>query len=352
MNVNIRTISLVVLLICFFHVSASAHVTVLLYHKFDEKDSPSTSVPTELFSEQMEYLHSAGYRVMSMEELSQCVSGRSRVPDNAVVITLDDGYLSEYTRALPILTRHGFPFCVFVFTRAVGADNFMNWDQLRQVMSSGGDIGSHTHTHPHLVDLSPQEIEAEFKESKEILEKNLDIEAKWFAYPFGDYDNTIRSIGKKAGYELMLTSDPGSVGEQTKSDIIPRQAIVGQNMNMERFREKLRRTPLGVVERLPLRGRLEHNRLENVSVRILNPHLYHPDQIQMFLSEKGRLDTRFDPITGILSCRGPVEITRKINRIITTARRRDSGDYAMDAYMIVLPDISTDESRSAAYTSQ
>ncbi len=317
---------------------AQGYVTVLLYHKFDEADSPSTSTPAAMFAQQMEYLHDEGYAVLSMDELLGCITGERSVPDKAVVITLDDGYLSEYTKAIPILKEYGYPFCVFVFTRSVGAHNFMTWDQLQKIRSFGGEVGSHTHTHPHLVDSSTQEMERELVQAKKILEKNLGVEVKWFAYPFGDYDNTVRALGIKAGYKLLLTSDPGSVGPNTMPDLVPRQAIVGQNMNMERFKEKLSRPDLHILKRSPARGRLSGALLTEISVAIADPQSYFPGQVQMFLSEKGRLDTTFDPSTGVLSCKDPQVLTRKVNRIITTARRKADGLYAMDSYLIVLPE--------------
>ena len=58
----------------------------------------------------------------------------------------------------------------------------------------------------------------------------------------------------------------------------------------------------------------------------------------MFLSEKGRLSTVFDPVSGMVSCRDVLFLSRKVNRIITTARRRQDNHYAMHSYMIVLPE--------------
>ena len=333
-----RLIISIGMIVCTLSPLAHGYVTVLLYHKFDEADSPSTSTPTAMFAQQMDYLHTQGYAVMSMDELYRCIIGERPVPEKAVVITIDDGYLSEYTQAIPILKEHGYPFCVFVFTRSVGAHNFMNWDQLRQIRSFGGEVGSHTHTHPHLVDSSSEEIEMELEQSRKILEENLGVRTEWFAYPFGDYDDTIRALGAKLGYKLMLTSDPGSVGPNTMPDLVPRQAIVGQNMNMARFREKLSRPELHILKRVPSLGRLSEAHLSEISVTIADPRQYYPGQVQMFLSEKGRLDTQFDPETGVLSCKIPIALTRKVNRVITTARRKADNLYAMDSYMIVLPE--------------
>ncbi|MCD6571275.1 MAG: polysaccharide deacetylase family protein, partial [Deltaproteobacteria bacterium] len=313
------------------------YITVLLYHKFDEADSPSTSVSSAMFMEQMEYLSTRGYKVLSIRKLADCINGKATIPAKGVVITIDDGYISAYTKAVPILRRFNYPFTVFIASGAVGSRRCMSWEQLKELKRDGADIGCHSLTHPHLVDISEQEIEKEIILSKKIMEDNLGYKIEWFAYPFGEYDEYIRSAGIRAGYTLLMTSDPGSVGKETLLDIVPRQAIVGRNMTMKRFREKLNQPPLLISERIPPPGRLKSNTIRGVRITIKNPDQYQPDQVQMFLSEKGRLSTVFDPVTGRLLCKDVLILNRKVNRIIITARRKQDNNYAMRSYMIVLP---------------
>jgi len=317
--------------------TANCYVTVLLYHKFDESDSPSTSISSSLFAEQMKYLKVHNYRVMPISELEKCINGKESFPDKGIVITIDDGYKSVYYKAIPILRAYGYPYTVFIAECAIGSKKCMDWNQLKEIIKQGGDIGCHSFSHPHLVDISHKDVRKELIYSKKIMENGLGRKIRWFAYPFGEYDDYIRETGRKAGYKLMFTSDPGSVGEQSLPDAIPRQAIVGENIDMKRFNEKLNRPPLIITKRTPESGRLKSNILNEIRVVIENPGLYLPGQVQMFLSEKGRLETQFDPVTGVLSCKGPVTLARKVNRIITTARRKLDKNYAMDSYMIVLP---------------
>ncbi|MBN1634922.1 MAG: polysaccharide deacetylase family protein [Deltaproteobacteria bacterium] len=331
---------LVALVFVFFGIifQAHAYITVLLYHKFDEANSPSTTISSGMFDEQMAYLKRGGYHILSMNELEQCIQGKAPIPDKGVVITIDDGYLSVYTKAFPILKKYGFPFTVFVFSRSIGAPNYMSWEQLKDLQDHGGALGAHSYSHPHMVDIPASQIEKEFILPKEIFERELNAEMRWFAYPFGEYDNQIRTIGKRSGFTLLLTSDPGSVGSETEPDLIPRQAIVGQNMNMVRFIEKLQRPPLAVLQRTPPRGRLQSKALDRIEVTIKDPQQYLPGQIQMFLSEKGRLETKFNSLTGTLICEQPIVLTRQVNRISVTARRKADNLFARDSYMIVLPE--------------
>jgi len=314
-----------------------AYISVLLYHRFDEDRYPTTTTSSAQFEHQMEYLHSNGYTVLSMDQLAECVEGSRPVPEKAVVITIDDGFISEYERAVPILRRYRYPFCIFVFTNGVGAKGYMTWDQLRQVEGWGGVVGNHTHTHPRLINLSRHALEREIALSQQILQRNLGRKARYLAYPFGQYDNEVRKAVRAGGFRLMLSSDPGSVGLGTEADRIPRQAIVGAGMSMKDFAAKLMNPPLEISGRSPASGTLATATIPGVSIILRNPGLYAQGQVNLFLSEKGRLDAHFDPKTGLLSCRGPIHLMRKTNRIIVSARRKSDGLFALDAYLIVLP---------------
>lgn len=329
-----------VLMHCLALVSPSpvlAYVSVLLYHRFDEDRYPTTTTSSVQFEQQLSYLKTNGYAVMSMDQLAACVEGRAKIPDKAVVITIDDGFMSEYEHAVPVLRKHGLPFTIFVFTRGVGTRGYVTWRQLRELESLGGTVGCHTHTHPRLINMSAEEVESETVGSRRVLERNLGHPVRYFAYPFGQYDERVRSVARKAGFRLMLTSDPGSVGAGAEFDRIPRQAIVGAEMSLDDFARKLKNPPLVVTKRNPPPGTLPSRSMPEVSVVIKDPGVYEPSQINMFLSEKGRLDAHFDVKTGTISFRGPLHLERKTNRIIVSARRKSDGLFALDSYLVVLP---------------
>ncbi len=318
--------------------AAEAHVSVLLYHKFDEADSPSTSISSAEFSRQMAYLKEHDYRVLCLRELEDILCGRQAMPSRGVVITIDDGYRSVYEKAFPVLKAYDYPFSVFVFTRAIGEKHFVSWDQLREMERHKGEVGSHSHTHPRLVNISQSEAVREMRLSKEILEQGLGHAVRWFSYPFGEYDGSVLEAVSHLGYTLGLTSDPGNTGGWAEPGRVPRQAIVGRDITMDTFVAKLISPPLMIVRREPAYGRLTSGTLEHIRLTLANPHLYLSGQVQMFLSERGRLPAVFDPETGVLSSEGPIALTRKVNRIIVTARRREDRLYAWDSFMVVLPE--------------
>jgi peptidoglycan/xylan/chitin deacetylase (PgdA/CDA1 family) len=316
---------------------ASAYISVLLYHRFDENRFPTTTTSSAQFEQHMAYLKSHGYTVLTMDQLADCVEGRRPVPEKGVVITIDDGFISEYNNAVPILRKYGYPFCIFVFTHAIGSKNYMSWGQLKQLESWGGEVGCHTYSHPRLINLPEKGIEQETMGPKDSMEKKLGHKVKYFAYPYGQYDDAVRAVAKRAGFRLMLSSDPGSVGAGAEFDRIPRQAVVGAEMSLDDFVKKLMNPPLEVTSRIPGSGTLPSNTIPVVSITLKTPGLYDPNQINVFLSEKKRLIAHFDPKTGFVSCNGPFLLTRKTNRIIVSARRKSDGLFAMDSWLIVLP---------------
>jgi peptidoglycan/xylan/chitin deacetylase (PgdA/CDA1 family) len=336
------SLSILFFLVIFFLIMglatpASAYISVLLYHRFDENRFPTTTTSSAQFEQHMAYLKSHGYTVLTMDQLADCVEGRRPVPEKAVVITLDDGFISEHDKAVPVLRKYGYPFSIFVFTNAIGKKNYMSWEQLRQMESWGGEAGCHTQTHSRLINLTGKQVEQEIMGSKATMEKNLGHKVKYFAYPYGQYDDTVRAVAKRAGFRLMLTSDPGGVGAGTEFDRIPRQAVVGAEMSLDDFVKKLMNPPLPVTSRTPESGTLSSNTIPMVSITLKAPGLYDPNQINVFISEKKRLIAHFDPKTGVVSCNGPFLLTRKTNRIIVSARRKSDGLFAMDSWLIVLP---------------
>ena len=198
-------------------------------------------------------------------------------------------------------------------------------------------MGCHSHSHPRLITMAAGEMEQETAGARRILEEHLGHPVRYFAYPFGQYDDRVRSAAKKAGFRLMLTSDPGSVGRGAEFDRIPRQAIVGADMSLDDFAARLMNPPLEVTGRVPAAGTLPSETVPEISLTIKEFQLYDPSQINLFLSEKGRLDARVDEKTGIVSFKGPLRLERKTNRIIVSARRKNDGLFALDSYLIVRP---------------
>ncbi|RLI98050.1 MAG: hypothetical protein DRO99_01685 [Candidatus Aenigmatarchaeota archaeon] len=123
-----------------------------------------------------------------------------------VSITFDDGNMEQYERYLPVLEMFGFKATFYITTSQIGMKGKMGWDELRGLHDNGHEIGSHTHTHPHMTMLRPRLLEDELAKSRKILEK---FGARSFAYPAGDYDKRVVDAVKRHYESARTYTDKG-----------------------------------------------------------------------------------------------------------------------------------------------
>jgi peptidoglycan/xylan/chitin deacetylase (PgdA/CDA1 family) len=140
-------------------------------------------------------------------------------------ITFDDGHLSNYEVAFPLLKRHGLRAEFYINTATVDTENFMTWEQLAEMNESGMSIQSHGHTHSYFSDMSEQQIELELETSKRLIEEKLNSKVIVFAPPGGRIDARVVRIAKALGYKCIATSRPGLARKSTFYSI-PRFAII------------------------------------------------------------------------------------------------------------------------------
>ena len=105
---------------------------ILTYHRISEDvvaDDP-LQVSAATFARQMAFVKHH-LHVISGEELAACVARRMPVPGRSCLITFDDGWADNYSRALPVLTGHGLPAVVFLSTDFVGTARVFWHENLR-----------------------------------------------------------------------------------------------------------------------------------------------------------------------------------------------------------------------------
>ncbi len=183
-------------------------VPVLAYHKVDN-DKSVYSVSEKVFDEQLKCLYKKGYKAITLEKMQELMAEKKLAEEKYIVITFDDGYENNYTKALPILQKYNYPATVFVVTGSVGATNYLNPQQIRELSKAGIEIGSHTDRHLPLATLTEEEIERELVVSKQYLEYLTLKTVKYLAYPNGSYNDKTSILLEKAGYKGAFTGVDG-----------------------------------------------------------------------------------------------------------------------------------------------
>ncbi|MBP7055549.1 MAG: polysaccharide deacetylase family protein [Candidatus Omnitrophica bacterium] len=166
---------------------------ILAYHSIGsplagEVGSELYCIPVENFRAQMEYLRNTQYTIHNTQ------------------ITFDDGDITNYTHAFPVLKELGLTAYFFIIGGRIGSPGYMNWEQIKELRDAGMTIGSHGITHRILTGLTDSEIDYELRESKRILEENLNTTIEHLSIPRGFYDERIIQKADEIGYKTIFTS--------------------------------------------------------------------------------------------------------------------------------------------------
>lgn len=218
-------------------------IPVLAYHKVSNDDS-IYSIDKELFDRQMNLLIEHGYTAITLNQLADGLSGKSTLPDKPVVITFDDGYLDNYTTALPILEKYGLRAAIFITVDKVGQPGYLSWEQIKTLQARGIDIGSHTMSHAPLTEVSANNCQQELQKSKMILDQHLNKPVEFLAYPHGKFNSTMYELLKKAGYQGAFSGVAGLNFPGTDQYQIKRISILRPKFDIWSFELRLARANL------------------------------------------------------------------------------------------------------------
>ena len=142
----------------------------LMYHRFEENKYPSTNIKIEDFKSQIDLVKSSGIKFISHKEFEEFVNVNNS--DKKILLTIDDGFSSFYNKAWPILKKEKIPFIIFINTETIGANGYMNWDEIKEISHFDFvHIGNHSHSHDYLVDKTDEEIKRDLETAKKFLKQ-------------------------------------------------------------------------------------------------------------------------------------------------------------------------------------
>lgn len=251
-------------------------IPILLYHRLVAKAAVDAGeVPDDemiwvsydtTFAEQMNHLQRSDYTTLNMDDYLRIRSGEQPMPPKPVVITFDDGYLSNYTLAYPALRANGQKATIFVapepdeHTRNIvaGVDGFLNDEQMREMSDNGVSIQSHTLTHCILTELDDDAIRYELTESRTRLQSVTGKAVEHIAIPRAGEDRRVRRLVSEAGYKTSCGNRKGTSTGLSDLLGLPR-IVIERDMGVGSFARAL--TPRGALmlrivgglKRLPVR---------------------------------------------------------------------------------------------------
>ncbi|MGH9770927.1 MAG: polysaccharide deacetylase family protein [Candidatus Acidiferrales bacterium] len=168
------------------------------------------------FRRQLERIRRARFSPGRLEALTgEAASAEDSA--NSLILTFDDGLVSQYEIAFPLLVEFQTPAYFFVNTSTVGLAGFLTWDQMLEMQRAGMSFQSHSHEHLYLPWLSAPVLERQLRDSKQILENRLGSTVRFLSAPFGELNRRVVQAAKDVGYQGVCNSRswPSRRGDST-----------------------------------------------------------------------------------------------------------------------------------------
>lgn len=187
-------------------------VPILMYHVIAKAPAGVTNaelwVDKDVFADEMRALRAAGYTAITLQQAWDGWRKGGPMPRKPIVLSFDDGYLSHYTHAKPVLRKLGWPGVLYLTTKSIGPGG-LTVHQLQSLLRAGWEIDSHTLTHPDLTTLDDAALARELEDSRKALRKRFKVPVNFFAYPAGRNDARVRKATQAAGYLAATTVAEG-----------------------------------------------------------------------------------------------------------------------------------------------
>jgi len=324
---------------------AAEHGVIVLYHHVADDTPPSTTISPSDFRRHLEFLRDNEFNVMPLDEMVESLRNQMEVPDKSVAITFDDGYISIYREAFPLLKSFGFPFAVFLSTQPINDEQYgyMSWDQIREMADAGVVIANHMIDHPYMLERLQDESESAWlaRLRNEMLLAEQDIQMhtgqshRYLAYPYGEFDLSIKAM--LAAEEFTgLAQNSGAVGFRSDFLALPRYPLASIYANLDTASTKFESLAFNVIAQTP----------ENPVTRSSSPEVtlqfgpgdYSIDQIGCFANSQPIPMTWIDKANGLVELKPDQQFSSRRWRYLCTAPLPGSGRYFWYSIQWIRPD--------------
>lgn len=211
---------------------------ICMYHYvYDENDPPDdlnqrfgNYISMQDLEEELNWLNEEGYYYPTWKEVRDYVDGKLLLPDKSIVLCFDDGAVSFLENGIPVLEKCKTPATCFMITSYNGEEKIAQYQSDYVIYEShsdnmhrgGGNIG-----HGGIFTaISEEDGLADLKRSIEVCGSS-----DAFAYPFGDYNESSRSMVEKAGFLCAVTTEYGKAEPGDDPMLLPRVRMsMGQSL--------------------------------------------------------------------------------------------------------------------------
>ena len=99
-------------------------IPILMYHHLDPEPEGEFALSPQVFESHLRAIQASGFQTVSPQELIDYVYTGRELPAHPVLITFDDGYLSNYELAYPLLQKYNMKATIFIIGSSVGMSSY------------------------------------------------------------------------------------------------------------------------------------------------------------------------------------------------------------------------------------
>lgn len=206
-------------------------VPILMYHVIHSPPASarfaSLYVPPREFAAQMRALAHKGYRGVTLAHVHAHWRRGVPLPRKPLVVSFDDGYRSQYAKALPVLRALHWPGVLNLQLELAPSEGGITQSEVRSMVAAGWEVDAHTVSHPDLTTLDDAALRHEVAGSRRIIQRRYRVPADFFCYPAGRFDRRVVAAVRSAGFEGATTTEPGVAGPDSDSFELPRVRVDG-----------------------------------------------------------------------------------------------------------------------------
>jgi peptidoglycan/xylan/chitin deacetylase (PgdA/CDA1 family) len=210
----------------------SGPVPILVYHDLGTppptEPYPGLFVSDSDFRGEMAWLHQAGYQAVTLDEMMNAWYHGGRLPPKPIVITFDNGYHSQYARALPVLRKLGWVADENMQLAGLPpSQGGLTTAEVKAFVDAGWELDTQGISHADLITLDTSELRYQIATARRILQRRYDVPVNWFCYPSGHYDATVIDAVRAAGFVGSTTVVPGWASPRSDPYRLPRLRVLG-----------------------------------------------------------------------------------------------------------------------------
>lgn len=220
---------------------------VLAYHSVVDESAAENqkhyfpqTISAQMLIKHFNWLKENGYNVISWQQVIDAENGKGTLPDNAVLLSFDDGYETMYNVVFPLLKAYNYPA---VFAPVTGwldtsenqkiayADKmldrsvFATWAQVKEMEQSGlVEVASHTHNLHNGINANPSgsqlpaviapeykngkyetedayknRLKSDFTHTVQTLVNHIGKKPRVMVWPYGQFNDVAVQIARQAG---------------------------------------------------------------------------------------------------------------------------------------------------------